>query len=103
MASKTGHQLNKIFAFPGFWVLPINIDTVKLVLVNERPGTYSEESAVAFIRACIRESGLVSICPTNGQDEFEMAVTGFELCECPETTLGAIDGDVAVGVVVVEL
>lgn len=32
-----------------------------------------------------------------------MAVTGFELCECPETTLSTVDGDVAVSFVIAQL
>lgn len=103
MASKACHQLNIIFALVGFWILPINIDAIKLVLVNEKPGAYGEASAAAFIRTCIRESGLISVCSTDRQNEFKMAVLGFELCEGPKTTLGTVNGNVAVSFVVFEL
>lgn len=103
MATKAGHQLNIILAFPGFCVLPIDIDAVQLVLVDQAPSACGEASTTAFVRTCTRKGGLVSLCSTDRQDQFEMTVAGLQLCECPETSLSAIDGDVAVNFVVFKL
>lgn len=103
MVPETGHQLDIIFAFPVFGMLPINIDPIKVIPVDKTSSAHGEARAAAFVRTCIRKSGLVPLCSADGQNEFEMAVTGLELCESPETTLGPINGNVAVSFVVIEL